>query len=156
MKSRFPTSLVVLACLSTGCHHGSSHGADPVRFEHDRPVTIEVEVYDPETNYVWQDVGVRLVQASQEWSGCVCTNPNRQDWYYTDDLGVAFFSPADIADADIGFRVDELGQAVISMHRDENEAIVLLEVWAEGFKPVLWQVEMTGEKSEVFVSIPFE
>ena len=121
MKPLCPVFLIglVAACLSTACHHGGGGGGgDPVRFDHTLPVTIEVEVYDPVTNYVWENVGVRLVQADQEWSGCTCTNPDRNDWYYTDEFGVAFFSPRDIADADIGFQLDDaLDKAVISGHR---------------------------------------
>ncbi len=154
-RNPFPLVVLALACLPTACHHGGG-GGDPVRFDHTRPVTIEVEVYDPVTNYVWENVGVRLVQASQEWSSCICTNPDRDGWFYTDEFGVAFFSPQDIADADIGFKLDELDQAVISRHRDEDEAIVLLEVWAKDHKPVLWEVKLTYDKNDVFVSIPFE
>ena len=146
--------LVVVACLSTACHYG--HGDDPVRFEHNRLVAIEVEVYDPQTNFVWENVGVRLVQANQEWSGCVCTNPERDDWYYTDAFGSVVFSPKRIADADIGFKVDEIGEAIISQPPAEDEAIVLIEVWAENFKPVLREVRLTYDQNDVFVSIPFE
>ena len=157
MKPLFPVPFIglVAACLSTACHHGGG-GGDPVRYEHTLPVTIEVEVYDPLTNYVWENVGVRLVQADQEWSGCTCTNPDRNDWYYTDEFGVAFFSPENVADADIGFQLDALDEAVISRHRDEDEAVVLLEVWAKDHKPVLRQVRLTYDKNDAFVSIPFE
>ena len=113
-------------------------------------------MYDPQTNFVWENVGVRLVEADQEWSGRICSNPDREDWYYTDTFGTVLFSPKDIADADIGFRVDELERAVISQHRDEDQAIVLLEVWSKGFRPVLWEVKLTYDKNDVFVSIPFE
>ena len=34
-----------------------------------RPVSIEVEVYDPITQFVWEGVTVRIVEADQEWSG---------------------------------------------------------------------------------------
>ncbi|MHC4077050.1 MAG: hypothetical protein ACYST0_01270 [Planctomycetota bacterium] len=154
MKPPAHISLAALACILTACHHG--HGGEPVRYTHDRPVAIEVEVYDPTTNFVWENVGVRLVQADQEWSGCICSNPDREDWYYTDKFGTVFFSPKDIADADIGFKVDESNQAVISQHRDEDQATVLLEVWSKGFRPVLWEVKLTYDKNDVFVSIPFE
>jgi hypothetical protein len=147
-------ALAVLGCLATACHHG--HGRDPARLGKDRPVTIEVEVYDPETNYVWENVGVRLVQAEQEWSSCICANPDRNDWYYTDEFGTVVFNPKRIANAEIGFKVDELGRAVISEHPAEDEAYVLIEVWAEGFTPVLREVKVTYKKNDVFLSIPFQ
>lgn len=153
MKSLAPILCAVLPLLAA-CHHSSRHG-ESVRHDKLRPVVIEVEVFDPVTNFVWVDVSVRLVQANQEWSGCICTNPEREDWFLTDELGVVLFTPELIAEADIGFKVDELGQAVIGQDRDEDEAVVLLEVWAKGFNPVLWEVKVTWDEPEVFTSIPF-
>lgn len=156
MKLLIPEALVVVACfsLSTACHH--RHRDDPVHLDPNRPVTIEVEVYDPETNFVWKGVGVRLVQARQEWSACICANPNRDDWYYTDAFGSVVFSPKRIASAEIGFKVDGLGQAIINRHPAEDEAMVLIEVWAENFKPVLREIKLTYHQNDMFVSIPFE
>ena len=159
MKPPTPKVLVLVVVslavgLLTSCHR--HHRKDTPRLQSSRPVTIEVEVYDPETNFVWENVGVRLVQATQEWSACVCANPDRDDWYYTDEYGTVVFDPKRIASADIGFQLDELDRAIISGHPAEDEAWVLVEVWAENFTPVLREVRLTYDQNDVFVSIPFQ
>ena len=107
----------LLSLLAAGCH---GHRHHPPAVAADRLVSIEVEVYDPVTNLVWENVAVRIVQADQEWSGCLCVNPVVDDWYFTDRDGLVFFDSLDLAIAEVGFLEDSFGRAVISPHLDER------------------------------------
>lgn len=97
-----------------------------------RDVALQVEVYDPVTNFVWEGVGVRIVEGAMEWSGCTCPNPNQQDWYFTGFFGTVSYDAGDLAEAQIGFMEDAFGRAVLSPHPDEDEAFVLIELAAPG------------------------
>jgi hypothetical protein len=143
----------LLSLLATGCHSRHHDRLPPVAS--DRLVSIEVEIYDPVTNFVWENVAVRIVQADQEWSGCICSNPRLDDWYYTDRDGLVLFTAADLGLADVGFLVDGFGRAVLSPARDEDQASVLLEVTAPGLGTVFQEVDLTFDVPDVFVSIPF-
>ena len=140
---------VLLAAASCG---GSHHHHPPVLTE--RLAAIEVEVYDPLTGYVWEDVGVRVVQADQEWSGCVCVNPVVDDWYYTDAFGTVLFGAVDLAVADVGFQ-ETAGEAVISPDPLEDEVTVLLEISAPGMGSVFQAVDLNWDAPTNFVSVPF-
>ena len=118
------------------------------------PVSILVEVYDPVTNWVWENVAVRIVEAEHEWSNCVCVN-QWEDWYWTDTYGQALLTEYDLAYADVGFREDGAGRAVIGSRWFEDEATVLLEVWADGFAPVYVEVDLCWCGPDVFVAVPF-
>ena len=143
---------VLFVLLATSACGGHGHSHTPVL--QNRSVLIEVEVYDPVTNFVWEDVGVRIVQAEQEWTGAIHVNPVVDDWYYTDPYGLILFSAADLAFADIGFQ-ESGGLAVISPDYLEDEATVLLEVSAPGFGTVYQSVDLSWDSPTVFVSIPF-
>lgn len=151
------TALGLTAVLLTasGCHRTSyrhDKAAAPLRA---RTVAIQVEVYDPVTNLVWENVGVRIVEASVEGSGCICTNPDRDDWYYTDDFGVVDFDAKAIALAEVGFEISDFDEALLSPHVSKDEATVLVEVYAEGYRPVLWEVDISWDRPDAFVQIPF-
>lgn len=142
------------ALLAASACGGTSHPHDPPPLR-DRFVAIEVEVYDKNNpDLVWEDVGVRIVQADQEWSGCICVNPVPDDWYYTDEFGVVFLDAVDLAVADVGF-LEDGGEAVISPDLLEDEVTVLLEISAPGLGTVYRSVELSWDEPSVFVSIPF-
>ena len=56
------TSLVASSC---GGGHGGHGGPNNPVVLSDRLTSIEVEVYDPITGFVWENVGVRIVEAEQ-------------------------------------------------------------------------------------------
>jgi hypothetical protein len=120
------------------------------------PVSIEVEVYEPSTNRVWVNVGVRIVDAYNEWSDDWHTNPNPQDWRYTDDTGVARFSAHAIADANVGFKEDGYGQAVLDAEPENDEATVTLEIWAPGHEAVIVRVDLCWCYPYAWISVPFQ
>lgn len=121
-----------------------------------RPVEIEVEVYDPLSGGVWENVGVRIVQADQEWSSSTVVSPFPDDFALTDAAGLVYFSPFAIASYEVGFLLDEAGRAVLGPDVDEDEAYVLLEVWAPGFDPVFAEARLSWSEPYRFVSVPFE
>jgi hypothetical protein len=152
---RFVPSLVlivVVPLLLVGCHR-HRHGHHP--HYPDRGVAITVEVYDPVSGFVWEDVAVRVVEAEHEWSGLIVVNPDANDWYYTDHFGVVDLGPYELAAADVGFIEDGSGRARIGPGLGEDEAVVLLEVWAPGLGSVFEQVDISWEEPEVYVRIPF-
>lgn len=151
MKSLLKIS-ALFALFATSACGGHGHSHTPVL--QNRSVLIEVEVYDPISGFVWEDVGVRIVQADQEWTGDIHVNPLVDDWYYTDAFGLILFSAADLALADIGFK-ESGGLAVISPDYLEDEATVLLEVSAPGLGTVYQSVDLSWDSPTVFVSIPF-
>lgn len=120
-----------------------------------RPVEIEVEAYDPETNFVWEGVSVRVVEGYHEWSGCTCQTTEPDLWLLTDDTGRVLFTAEHLADADIGFRVNALGEAIIEPDVDSDEAFVLVELDALGFDRVQFDVPVSWREPSVFVSLPF-
>jgi hypothetical protein len=120
-----------------------------------RLVEIEVEVYDPESNGVWEGVSVRVVEGYHEWSRCTCPAGNPNLWQVTARDGRVLFTAADLADADIGFREDGSGDAILSGDRDEDEAFVLVEIDAIGFDRVFVDVPLTWREPSVLVSVPF-
>ncbi len=120
-----------------------------------RLVSILVEVYDPVTNLVWENVSVRIVEADQEWSGCTCVSPY-VDWYLTDATGRVLLDEYLLARAGVGFLTDYAGRAVLSPLTSEDQATVVLEVDAVGFTPVFVEVPLTWEVPDVFVEVPFQ
>jgi CheY-like chemotaxis protein len=118
------------AMLLSACGGGSSRRSSQAALP--RPVSILVEVYDPVTNFVWENVSVRIVEADQEWSGSTWINP-RVEWFLTDRFGQVFFDEFELARAQVGFRLDNAGRAVLGPERNEDQATVVLEVAAEGF-----------------------
>lgn len=120
-----------------------------------RPVSILVEVYDPVTNFVWENVGVRIVEAEQEWSQCICESPF-VDWYLTDTTGQVLLDEFALAAAEVGFVLDPSGAAIIGSRSFENEATVVLEIDALGFTPVFVEVDLSWNTPDVFVAVPFQ
>jgi hypothetical protein len=139
--------------LLAGC---SSRRTVVVTQEFPRQVDIEVEVFDPETNLVWEGVAIRILESFQEWNGCTCPNPRTDEWFFTDANGLVVLTSHDLAAAEIGFQEDNFGRAVLSPHADEDEAFVLIELDALGFTPVQVDVPLSWDEPKVFVSIPFE
>lgn len=119
-----------------------------------RPVSILVEVYDPATNFVWENVGVRVVEVDHEWSGCTCANPV-VEWFLTDSTGQVLIDEFVLAASAVGFVEDHRGGAVIGSRSFEDQATVLLEIDALGFTPVLVEVPLSWDVPDVFVSVPF-
>lgn len=152
MNSRLMSLSLAFAALALAACHGHETTAT-LRPATPRPVSIEVEVYDPITNLVWEGVSVRVVEAYHEWSGCNCESPYI-DWYLTDVNGRVFFDEATLAYAEVGFLEDPYG-AVINPHRDQDEATVLLEIDAIGFAPVFVEVTLRWDDSDVLVEVPF-
>lgn len=148
MKYLFAVPLLFTAACAPDHHH---HHAD---LRQPRPVSIQVEVYDPTTNYVWENVSVRIVEADQEWSNTTYTNPI-VEWYLTDRDGLVYFDEYLLAAADVGFPEDSSGAALIGPRSFEDEATVVLEVDAVGFTPVFVEVPLSWDRPDVFVSVPF-
>ena len=151
-----PLSLAALSLLLAGCGHrgGSSSSSPPVQPAPAHLVSILVEVYDPTTNFVWEDVSVRVVEADQEWYGGTFASPY-QDWFLTDANGRVLFDENLLATARVGFLEDDSGRAVLGPSSDEDEATVLLEIDAVGFTPVFVQVPLLWNQPDVFVQVPF-
>jgi hypothetical protein len=147
-----PLPLLLLGCLAFAACGGGKRATADVRLP--RPVSILVEVYDPVTNYVWQNVGVRIVEADQEWSGCTCVNP-RVEWFLTDSRGEVLLDEFTLAAAQVGFVVDRNGRAVLGSRSFEDEATVVLEIDALGYTPVIVEVPLSWSVPDVFVSVPF-
>lgn len=120
------------------------------------PISIEVEVYDPVTGGVWEDVGVRIVEADQEWSGCLCVSPYPDSFELTDRTGIVVFTPYDVASYDVGFPLDRYGRAVLGEHPRGDEARVTLEVWAPGYRSVYFEVDVSWDRPYVAVAVPFQ
>lgn len=133
---------------------GGSHSRATLRTESPRLVSILVEVYDPVTNLVWENVSVRIVEADQEWSQCTCVSPFT-DWYLTDATGRVLLDEFLLADAEVGFAEDGSGRAILGPQRDEDEATVVLEIDAVGFVPVIVEVPLRWDTPDVFVEVPF-
>ncbi|HEX5050609.1 MAG TPA: hypothetical protein VFZ65_02445 [Planctomycetota bacterium] len=157
MRNLSALSFVPVLML-VGCdHHDHHHHSDstPPVAEPPRLVSILVEVYDPVTNYVWENVSVRIVEADQEWSGCTCTSPT-EDWFLTDSFGRVLFDEFLLADAEVGFLEDTDGRAILGSGTGEDEATVVLEVDALGFTPVIVEVPLRWTEPDVFVEVPFQ
>lgn len=120
-----------------------------------RLVEIEVEVYDPATNGVWEGVSVRVVEGYHEWSGCTCAAGNPDLWQVTDRTGRVLFAAEDLADADVGFQEDVSRRAVLDADRDVDEAYVLIEIDAIGFDRVFVDVPVSWQQPSVLVEVPF-
>ena len=151
MNRSLKTSLLSAFHIAASCS-GHHHDHAPILTE--RLAVIEVEVYDPLTSYVWEVVGVRVVQADQEWSSCICVNPVVDDWYYTDSFGTVVFGAVDLALADVGFQ-ETAGEAVISPDPLEDEVTVLLEISAPGMGSVFQAVDLSWDAPTIFVAVPF-
>jgi hypothetical protein len=151
MSRLLPFVLPLLLAAACGRRHHHDH-----EFHEDdaRLVSIEVEVYDPVTNLVWENVLVRVVEADQEWCGCTYENPN-VTWYVTDDTGRVFLDEWILADAQVGFLEDRDGRAILEPFREEDEAVVVLEIDGEGFAPVIVEVPLRWDRPDVFVEVPF-
>lgn len=142
-----------LALAAGSCGHSHSHG--DLHNESPRLVSILVEVYDPNTDLVWENVSVRVVEADQEWAQTTFVSPFA-DWYLTDATGRVLFDEFLLADADVGFQEDGSGRAVLAPRRSEDQATVVLEVDAVGFVPVIVEVPLSWDQPDVFVEVPFE
>lgn len=151
MRTQRSALFVLAAAALAGCHAQEVVVPAPVP----RPVSIQIEAYDPFTNLVWVDVGVRIVAASLEWSGVTVQNPDPHPWLFTDDYGTAFFSAHDLAAARVGFVEDGYGRAILEPDPYRDEAYVLVELAAPGFPTVRAEVALTWQGPDAFASIPF-
>lgn len=153
MSSLRPVLLLLVALVAASCGRSRSHVH--VRDESPRLVSILVEVYDPVTDFVWEGVSVRIVEAYQEWSDTTWVSPY-VDWYETDATGRVLLDEFDLAFAEVGFLEDVDGRALLGARRDEDQAFVVLEVDALGFTPVTVEVPLSWDVPDVFVEVPFE
>ena len=112
------------------------------RYTHAEALLHFLRSHEPEHLYLVGDIidGWRLSRA----------------WYWTDTYGQALLTEYDLAYADVGFREDGAGRAVIGSRWFEDEATVLLEVWADGFAPVYVEVDLCWCGPDVMVSVPFQ
>lgn len=146
--------LALLAAVAvSACSSDHSHAT--VHIPAARPVSILVEVYDPVTNFVWENVSVRVAESDQEWSQCTCTSPF-EDWFLTDNTGQVLLDEFTIAAAEVGFVEDGAGRALLGSRRFEDTATVVLEIDAIGFTPVFVEVPLSWDQPDVFVQVPFE
>ena len=60
-----------------------------------------------------------------------------------------------LGDADVGFVEDAFGAAVLGSGFSEDEALVVLEIDAFGFSPVIVEVPLSWDQPDVFVEVPF-
>ncbi len=144
----------LLSLLLASCG-GSVTVVEPVpvaRVEY-RPVSILVEVYDPVTNYVWENAAVRIIEADQEWSQSTCSNPY-STWYFTDSAGQVYFDEAMIADARVGFLEDNYGGALLGSRYFEDEATVVIEVDIDGYLYNFFTVDICFDEPDIFVQLP--
>ncbi len=152
MRFQYPTLLLVL--LLAACNSGRRGGSIVVQPSPSRLVSVLVEVYDPVTNLAWENVSVRIVEADQEWSGCTCVSPY-VDWFLTDSSGRVLFDEYLLADAEVGFLEDSSGAAILDPGLNDDEALVVLEIDAVGFAPVIVEVPVSWADPDVFVEVPF-
>lgn len=156
MTTRYALLFAALAALAALASCMPSHDhyviVEPSRLP--RPVSIQVEVYDPATNSVWENVSVRIAEADQEWSNSTWVSPY-EDWYLTDRDGLVYLDEYAIAAAEVGFDVDSTGAAVLGPRSFEDEATVWLEIDAVGFTPVWVEVPLSWSRPDAFVSVPF-
>jgi hypothetical protein len=146
--------LMPLLLLSlVACGSGHTHSAPNLSVP--RPVSILVEVYDPQTNLLWENVSVRIVEADQEWSRCTCSSPY-EDWFLTDSRGQVLLDEYQLAFAEVGFQEDAAGRALLGPRSDEDEALVVLEIDALGFTPVIVEVPLRWDTPDVLVEVPFQ
>ena len=117
-------------------------------------MSILVEVYDPVTNLVWENVSVRVVESYQEWAGGSYVSPYA-DYYLTDATGRVLLDEYVLAYADVGFVEDGNGRALLGADRFEDQATVTIEVDGVGFVPVLVDVPVRWDQPDVFVEVPF-
>lgn len=150
---RLPLALVLFSLLAAGCTGDTVVVARPAPSA--VPVEIEVEVYDPASGGVWQDVGVRVVESWQEWSGLRLGTTRPDLFVLTDRNGLVYLSPQLLADYDVGFGEDALGRAIVGPQYDRDEAVVLIEVFAPGFASRLVEVQVDWDQPYTFVSVPF-
>ncbi len=154
MRCSVAASPGLILLLSTfACSGGHGHG--PASVQVVRPVSILVEVFDPTTNFVWENVSVRVVEAEQEWSQCTCVSPF-EDWFLTDTTGQVLFDEFTLAAEQVGFVQDGAGAAVLGSRRFEDQATVTLEIDAVGFSPVFIDVPLSYGQPDVFVQVPFQ
>jgi hypothetical protein len=152
---RLPLLLSCLLLSAAACDCDDEYYPPPPPPPAPRLVSILVEVYDPVTNFVWENVSVRVVEAYQEWSACICISPYA-DEYLTDSTGRVLLDEYVLAFAEVGFLLDANGLAVLGSGFDEDQATVLIEVSAEGFVPVYVDVPLTWDQPDVFVEVPFQ
>lgn len=152
LRSLGPVFVLAAALLATAC-------TTRTRIVHVSPpatVSIEIEVYDPVTNGVWEGVGVRVHEAWQEWSGARHVSPFTDAFELTDRAGRVFFSAYDLHVYSVGFPVDEYGRAVLSDHPAGDESIVTLEIWAPGFRSVFVDVDLSWRDPDALIAVPFQ
>jgi hypothetical protein len=143
--------LLGLLLLTLGaCHHRED--TTVVLAAEDRPVAIELEIYDPTTNFVWENVAVRVVEAEVDGAGMGYANIIPDQWFFSDQNGLVFLDSFVFADAQIGFLLNGAGQAVLEF---AEGARVVLEVDALGFTAVFVEVVLSWDQPQVFVSVPF-
>jgi len=157
MQSTILTRFALLGLLSLLAACGSRRRSPTIIVDPEPvPVSIEVEVYDPVTNFVWQDVAVRVLESEQEWSGVVTPTPYTDFWQFSDIDGLVFFDEYWIGDSDVGFIEDTNGAALLLPNRFEDEAIVVLELDGLGFTPLYVEVDLSWDFPDIFVSVPFD
>jgi hypothetical protein len=120
-----------------------------------RVVSILVEVFDPTTQLVWENVGVRVAEADQEWCGCTFVSQVPQS-FLTDSTGRVLLDEFALADVQVGFPLDEVGRALLAPRSDADQALVVLEVFAPGFATVVVSVPLRWDDPDVFVAVPFQ
>ena len=150
---KIPVVLSLASVLLLSCGGSKSRGGD-VHVEPPRLVSILVEVYDPVTDFVWENVSVRIAEADQEWCGCTYASPF-DDWFLTDATGRVYLDEFLLADAQVGFVEDVDGRAILGAEKDRDEALVVQQIEADGFDPVVVEVPLRWDTPDVFVEVPF-
>ncbi|MBZ0151134.1 MAG: hypothetical protein K8J09_06340 [Planctomycetes bacterium] len=143
-----------LLVLFAACGSGESDHHAPTRVPDPRPVSILVEVYDPVTNFVWENVSVRVVESYQEWAAVTFPSPYA-DIYLTNADGRVLLDEYELTFVEVGFVEDANGRALLAADWYQDEAVVTLEVSAAGFASVYVDVPLSWSDPDVFVEVPF-
>ncbi len=141
-----PLLFFLLALPVPGC-------GGPV-YERHAQVSLTVFVHDKD-GFAWKDVEVRIKEAWNEWSACVCKGKEPWSKDYTDADGEVVFGPRELARSDIGFVENEAGAAVIGSFPDDDEAVIRLIVGDDSLGWVEIEVPINYHEPhvEVFVEL---
>lgn len=140
-----PVSLLALLALLLVPSCGTSH-------ERFSQAWLEVVVVDRD-GYAWEGVEVRIVEAWNEWSACVCKG--REPWSvdFTDRDGQVIFGPKALAYAELGFQEEPGGVAVLGSRSHDDEAVLKLLVGHDKLGWVKFDVPLTYYESSATVTI---
>lgn len=120
-----------------------------------KPVTLLITVIDSQDN-IWVDMPVRIVEAWNEWSNDYRRGVEPWAVLDSDDRGEAFFSSADIADAELGFLETDDRRAILAYEHWRNEAEYIVEVGTDRLGYIEVAIPVDFRETHLDVVIEFE